>query len=665
MESNDYYIEDSFNEKEQYADLDVLKIYHDEIRKIPLLKRDEETKLLLKKDTDPEAFNKLYLSNLRLVLWAAKKYWFPGIDVADLIQAGNIGLMRALDKFDLSKGGSLSTYAMHHIRSHINKTIKDTKSNIRIPINSIQLESKLNDIKNDIYSRTGKILSNYELAIEYMKTPKEAEAVISSYKLSNNQYFKILDYLNEVDKYNGIYNSRKGQLLKQCLFDLFDKYPHIKNHIFLNKVDENNSDDMYFEFYDYLKSEGLVYSRNDYVAALETLKNREFYFNEIVDSLDTDAVLYYKKIFKCKTLDKAEIATALIRNINDKVIRIKNFAFSFGVAKDVSLSSSLNDIIQEEEFRINDIVSDAPSLEREFFDNDSYENVFLDDYVIDDSVDFISQVEKDEFINNVHKYLEKGTISRSLHFDMLSKFDKSDENAILEFGKLCYRLNACKDDDEKENIVAKLQVINKRINEINTKCEIMTKMDIVKKRYIDELIINLENYHVPNEKIEGFVNYINKHSFIMEPNYLQYSNKPNASIDLNEFATKYANDLVANVQINGLLSADKLRYFVQYYTECKGREIFNLHSNNLPLEDNLAFYINSKGSPFNSLRTKDIGERLIFDHENNTLLGLAKEYSITRERVRQCGSAALGIINKAIMYKPELGDYIKNMGGKK
>ncbi|MCR4742806.1 MAG: RNA polymerase sigma factor RpoD/SigA [Treponema sp.] len=119
----------------KYED-EVLSMYLKEINKIPLLTREEETELAVKaKNGDQAAKNKIVNSNLRFVVNVAKKYQNHGIDLVDLISEGNIGLLVAIKKFDVSKGYHFISYAVWWIRQSILKAICEKSRAIRLPLN--------------------------------------------------------------------------------------------------------------------------------------------------------------------------------------------------------------------------------------------------------------------------------------------------------------------------------------------------------------------------------------------------------------------------------------------------------------------------------------------------------------------------------------------------
>ena len=117
-------------------DDEVLGMYLKEINKIPLLSREEENELAVKaKNGDKAAKNRIVTSNLRFVVNVAKKYQNHGLDMTDLISEGNIGLLTAIEKFDVSKGYHFISYAVWWIRQSILKSICEKSRAIRLPLN--------------------------------------------------------------------------------------------------------------------------------------------------------------------------------------------------------------------------------------------------------------------------------------------------------------------------------------------------------------------------------------------------------------------------------------------------------------------------------------------------------------------------------------------------
>ena len=135
---NDVLFEETDTEQSAGA-IDTIREYYREIGAIPLLTPEEEQELAIRMGNgDTSAKQKLIESNLRLVVNIAKHHLNQGLDMADLIEEGNIGLMKAVDKFDYRKGYKLSTYATWWIRQSINRAIADQSNTIRIPVRMVE-----------------------------------------------------------------------------------------------------------------------------------------------------------------------------------------------------------------------------------------------------------------------------------------------------------------------------------------------------------------------------------------------------------------------------------------------------------------------------------------------------------------------------------------------
>lgn len=144
-----------------------IKMYLREIGQIPLLSYDEEIEFAQKVlDGDEEAKQKLIESNLRLVVSIAKKHTNRGLKMLDLIQEGNMGLMKAVEKFEYEKGFKFSTYATWWIRQAITRAIADQGRTIRIPVHMIETINKIKKESRTILQETGKEPTAEELSIK-------------------------------------------------------------------------------------------------------------------------------------------------------------------------------------------------------------------------------------------------------------------------------------------------------------------------------------------------------------------------------------------------------------------------------------------------------------------------------------------------------------------
>ena len=146
---------------------DPVKVFLKDIGKIPLLNADEETELAKRmSDGDEEAKNRLTEANLRLVVAIAKRYVGRGMQLLDLIQEGNLGLMKAVEKFDYTKGFRFSTYATWWIRQAITRAIADQARTIRIPVHMVETINKLARTNRILVQKLGRDPTPEELAEE-------------------------------------------------------------------------------------------------------------------------------------------------------------------------------------------------------------------------------------------------------------------------------------------------------------------------------------------------------------------------------------------------------------------------------------------------------------------------------------------------------------------
>lgn len=146
---------------------DPVRMYLKEIGNVPLLSTEEEIELAKRvEEGDEAAKKKLTEANLRLVVSIAKKYVGRGMPFLDLIQEGNMGLMKAVDKFDYSKGYKFSTYATWWIRQAITRAIADQARTIRIPVHMVETINKLIRVSRQLLQELGREPTPEEIAEE-------------------------------------------------------------------------------------------------------------------------------------------------------------------------------------------------------------------------------------------------------------------------------------------------------------------------------------------------------------------------------------------------------------------------------------------------------------------------------------------------------------------
>ncbi len=161
-----------------FAD-DSVRLYLREIGKIPLLTPEEEADLAQRiVKGDKKAKDKMVESNMRLVVSIAKRYGGRGLDFLDLIQEGNTGLLRAVDKFDPEKGFKFSTYATWWVRQAITRAIADQARTIRIPVHMVETINKVLRTTRKLTSELNREPTNEEIAKALNMEPEKIDYVM-------------------------------------------------------------------------------------------------------------------------------------------------------------------------------------------------------------------------------------------------------------------------------------------------------------------------------------------------------------------------------------------------------------------------------------------------------------------------------------------------------
>lgn len=161
--------------------MDALKLYIKDIKHIPLLTPEEELKTARKvKRGDAQARRLMVRSNLRLVINIAKQYSTYGVPLLDLIEEGNLGLMKAVSKYNPSLGYRFSTYAAWWIKQHVTRALADQGKTVRIPVYMVETLSRFKKVRERLTHR-------------YRRTPKTAE-LARAMKLSTSKIKEIMMY---------------------------------------------------------------------------------------------------------------------------------------------------------------------------------------------------------------------------------------------------------------------------------------------------------------------------------------------------------------------------------------------------------------------------------------------------------------------------------------
>ena len=166
---------------EGVASTDPIREYLKEIGSIPLLTQEQEQDLAKRKsEGDAEAGKKLVEANLRLVVSIAKRYTGRGMSFLDLVQEGNIGLMKAVEKFDYTKGYRLSTYATWWVKQSVTRALADQSRTIRLPVHLVEAENRIRKAQRALAVKLGREPSNEEIGKEVGMSEKRVTELMQS-----------------------------------------------------------------------------------------------------------------------------------------------------------------------------------------------------------------------------------------------------------------------------------------------------------------------------------------------------------------------------------------------------------------------------------------------------------------------------------------------------
>ena len=166
---------------EGVASTDHIREYLKEIGSIPLLTQEQEQDLAKRKsEGDAEAGKKLVEANLRLVVSIAKRYTGRGMSFLDLVQEGNIGLMKAVEKFDYTKGYRLSTYATWWVKQSVTRALADQSRTIRLPVHMVEAVNRIRKAQRALAVKLGREPSNEEIGKEVGMSEKRVTELMQS-----------------------------------------------------------------------------------------------------------------------------------------------------------------------------------------------------------------------------------------------------------------------------------------------------------------------------------------------------------------------------------------------------------------------------------------------------------------------------------------------------
>ncbi len=158
---------------------DAVRMYLEQIGQVPLLTREEEVRLAKRiEQNDMLAKNALIEANLRLVVSVAKRYQGRGLTLLDLIQEGNMGLIRGVEKFDWRRGFKFSTYATWWIRQAMTRALADQSRTIRIPVHMVERMNKVRSAQHELSQALERAPTPEEIAVKVEMTPAKVQEIL-------------------------------------------------------------------------------------------------------------------------------------------------------------------------------------------------------------------------------------------------------------------------------------------------------------------------------------------------------------------------------------------------------------------------------------------------------------------------------------------------------
>lgn len=235
-------------EEEKYENLNGLKLYFKGVDNYPLLSREEEIDVALRVQAGDEEARKLLInSNLRLVISFARKYWKEGLELGELIQYGNIGLIMAVDRFDVSRGVRFSTFASYWIIQSILRNKENLGRNISLPAYFYEKRLKFMKSVNDLGKELGRLPTFEEIA-NYMNIPVSMvkniyflsrKAISLNYINNNSDKFRDKNLLDAIA--DDFKNVEKDAILSDMAIRVRDIYRWDRNKRYCKALKMNDS----------------------------------------------------------------------------------------------------------------------------------------------------------------------------------------------------------------------------------------------------------------------------------------------------------------------------------------------------------------------------------------------------------------------------------------
>ena len=635
--------EDMFEVDKEYVMTDNVKIYLQDIGRVPLLTAEEEIELAERKDIDRKAYDKLYVSNLRLVISIAKRYLGRGVEFLDLIQFGNLGLGKAIDRFDPAKGFKFSTYATWWIRQFVTRALADTSKTVRIPVHAVEKMNKLKKINSRHFERTGMDLSNRELAIEYLCSNDEKMRIMNRFNLSEKQFLDIMDYFRAQYYYESMLKYSNSKKAVDYISKIINYNPNLKEELYKENIETIEQNIALSRLYHSLKDLNLVDSEGAFLRMFTILKQKDLSFQKIADSfLDTDMAAYLKSVPSVERNFYSREDIASLSETRRKNSIYQDDAREKVVLEILNLIKPEMDSIEKSIVAING--TSTVSLSTPVGDE---EDSHLGDFVPDTKTNFAIDYENQQIVLDIIKTSNEVFLKDVFVFKNvpLRSLNHEQRELILDFGKAFTKYSNATDENLKQELYEALNQCNTELNKLNTSLALQSSIQGMKQKYMRSVSIMFRYNGVPEERMEYFFHIVDR-----QVNFDKIIKEKGENLAFSDLRREYVNALIVAAQGERVLTKEDLVYLVKLYQEDKVGDDANMNSGTLSIQDNVNQYMGSLGA-FNALRIQDVylkRWRTEAADDNYTLELLGDSYGITRERIRQIEKKAKTRMNAAL-----------------
>lgn len=595
-----------FNGKDFDDTEDIFRIYLKEMARYPMLsEEDEHNAAVLAKQGDKEAKNLLIKSNLRLVISNAKKmakqYKLHSFNLLDLVQEGNLGLMKAVDKFDATKGYKFSTYATWWIRQAISRSIKDKDKMVRNPVHFADKIYKVNKFIATYFQKHNKMPSVEAVQKETGLSKKDVLIImqdqsnyvsLDSKVSSEDQDAELGDFIADLSSLD--FNELEND-------SIIKEIKNVINKIFLtdNKYDQNGK----------LISYGTSLFN-------EQEKNVIKQFGIMLTMLDFENFKMSKKIDK-------------LHNENDFIIKLKSNLINIRG----NINRELRKINNQKDKMNNMLHGKKPKI----YTRENKENINILSELEKLNKRNLLLIEKRKYIDNINL---NSIINPDKNFgdinDVIKKTIADNKKSYEEYKESFSSITGEAEKNKNEILDnSNIYDLNNKLNEISKNCEVRIILKEKTDKYLQIIRSTLSSCDLKDYEINNAIKNISK--IINLNNVDNIKNKS----DICKLEQDFVNKIVMLLQSKHKIPQQYLLKIVTYYNKSV---IETANSNiNLDFDNDYIENYNLYKDAFKINREKEILEKRLglFDGNIYTLELLKDEFHITKERVRQLQNHAL------------------------